>query len=109
MRAEAIAAFSYAPKSPSDLDPIWKVGQPNAGPTAIDPTVVAMAPMVVHAPRGLAPQQFRTMDASIQQQERIAAEPKLPFIKVHEVRLSRKLYFGYVSIFGIPVAGGFSW
>jgi hypothetical protein len=68
-----------------------------------------MDPVIVHAPRGLGPQQFRTIESSIQRQDKLAAEPKLPFVKVHEYKLSRKLHFAYVSIFGVPIAGNFSW
>lgn len=109
VRAEAITAFTYTPNPAPDPGPIWKAQRPNSDPVPIDPTVVAMAPVIVHASRGLSRQQIRTIESSIQQQDRLAAEPKLPFVKMHEYKLSRKLYFAYVSIFGVPVAGGFSW
>jgi hypothetical protein len=68
-----------------------------------------MDPVIVRADRGLSSQQFRAMDSSLQQQARTAADQKFAIVKVHEVKLSRKLYFGYVTLFGVPVAGGFSW
>jgi hypothetical protein len=75
----------------------------------VDSNVVMMDPVIVRADRGLSSQQFRMMDSSIQQQARTAADQKFAIVKVHEVKLSRKLYFGYVTLFGVPVAASFSW
>jgi hypothetical protein len=109
MRAEAIASFSYTGKPDSGPARVDAVRSQNSHRDPLDPGLVVMDPLVVHADRGLAPRQFRAMDFSVQQQKKAAAEPKLPFVKVHDFRLSRKLHFGYVSIFGVPVVAGFSW
>ena len=109
MRAEAIAGFSYDAKADSRPDRTVGLHAENTNGDPVDSTVVVMDPVVVRTDRGLSPQQFRTLDSTFQQQAKVASEPKLPFVKVHEFKLSRKLYFGYVSVLAVPVVAGFSW
>ena len=109
MRAEAIADFSYDPKASSALAQSAAIRAPGASTDPVDPAVVVMDPVIVKADRGLSPKQFRALDSAFQQQAKVASEPKIPFMKVHEFKLSRKVNFGYVTILGVPVAGGFSW
>ena len=109
MRTEAIAVFRYGAKPDSLSDRTAGNRSANIGGDPVDSNVVMMDPVIVRADRGLSAQQFRTMDSSLQQQARTAADQKFAIVKVHEVKLSRKLYFGYVTLFGVPVAAGFSW
>lgn len=109
MRAEAIAGFNYTGKpgsSPARADAVRAQSSPR---DPLDPGLVVMDPLVVHADRGLAPRQFRAMDFSIQQQDQRPPASKFSIVKVHDVKLSRKLHFGYLTLFGVPVVAGFSW
>jgi hypothetical protein len=109
MRAEAIAGFRYESKPNSGPERAAGIPAFHAPADPVDSNVVAMAPMVVHGDRGLTLQQYRTVDSSLQDQRQAAAAQKWSIVKVHDVKISRKFHFGYVTIFGVPVAGGFSW
>jgi hypothetical protein len=108
MRAAAIADFSYTSIPDIRRKPPTGLSQPGANQNSVDPTVV-MEPFVVRGDRGLSSQQFRAMDYNIRQQEATASKPGLSIVKVHEFKLSRHLYFAYVTILGVPVVGAFSW
>jgi hypothetical protein len=109
MRAEAIAGFSYNSKPHAGPEPTAGIPAPNAPADPVESNVVAMAPMIVHGDRGLTLQQYRTVDSSLQDQRQAAAAQKWSIVKVHDVKISRKFHFGYVTILGVPVVAGFSW
>jgi len=109
MRAEAIAGFRYDFKPDSGLERTAGIPASNAKGDPIDPNVVVMAPLVVHGDRGLSLPQYRTVDSSLHDQAKAASEQKWSIVKVHDLKLSRKLHFGYVTIFGVPVVAGLSW
>ena len=109
MRSEVIAGFSYTAKPVSVPARTDAVRAPNNHGDPLDPDVVVMDPLVVRADRGLSPRQFRALDASVQEQDQRPSASKFSIVKVHDVKLSRKVYFGYVTLFGVPVVAGFSW
>ena len=109
MRQEAIAGFRYDSKPAPG--PVPAAGSPAASGAGdpVDANIVALDPVVVWTDRGLSPRQSRALNSALQQQEKAASDHKFSIVKVHEVKLSRKVYFGYVTILGVPVAAGFSW
>jgi hypothetical protein len=109
MRAEAIAGFSYTAQPDSGPPRADAVHPQPAHRDPLDPGLVVMDPLVVHADRGLAPRQFRALDFSIQQQDQRPPASRFSIVKVHDIKLNRKLHFGYLTIFGVPVVAGFSW
>jgi hypothetical protein len=109
MRAEVIAGFRYDSKPVSNPDRGAGIRAPRNGAEPVDPNVVAMDPFVVRADRGLSPQEFRSLGQSFQEQHRLASEPKIPFVKMHDIKINRTFHFGYVTILGVPVVAGFSW
>jgi hypothetical protein len=109
MRAQAIAGFGYNSTPDANRDRMDGIPLLVQNQNQTSSNVVVMEPMIVRADRGLGPQPFRALDSSIHQQEKSASEQKWSIVKVHDVKLSRKFHFGYVTLFGVPVVAGFSW